>query len=124
MVLLSSIRRKTPHPWHELTSLKELDELVANSFHHPVVVFKHSVRCSISGVVRNRFKREWDFDGNDVELWHLDLLQFRSLSNAIAERFGVIHESPQILLIENGTATFHASHNAVRVSSIKEQLTG
>ena len=45
--------------------------------------------------------------------YFLDLLKYRSISNKIEEQLGVKHESPQILVIENGVCTYHTSHNDI-----------
>ena len=57
-----------------------------------------------------------------IDFYYLDLLEFRPISNTIAELFGVHHESPQILLIKNGECTYEETHNGIRMEEIIEQL--
>ncbi len=84
------------------------------------VIFKHSTRCSISVLAKNRLEK---FAGSDKLTFHyLDLLNHRSLSNEIAERFGVEHASPQILLIRKGECIYDESHHAITVEDLMEQL--
>jgi bacillithiol system protein YtxJ len=49
----------------------------------------------------------------DIDYHYLDLLQFRPVSNQIAEQFNIHHESPQILLIKNGECIYEESHNGI-----------
>ncbi len=58
-----------------------------------------------------------------IQFYYLDLLNYRTISNAIAEKFSVYHESPQILLIKNGECTYDESHGGIRMEEIVEQAT-
>ena len=86
----------------------------------PFLVFKHSTRCSISSMVKSRFERA--FDCKTIELFYLDLLRFRSLSNQLERDFKIKHESPQVMLIKGGSCIYHASHNAIDTDVIKGKL--
>jgi bacillithiol system protein YtxJ len=48
------------------------------------------------------------------------LIAFRSLSNKIAEDLNVYHESPQILLLQNGECVYDESHMAIRMDDLTE----
>lgn len=82
-------------------------------------VFKHSTRCNISSMAKNRVERDWDLD---LPIYYLDLLKFRSLCNLVAERSGVYHESPQLIVFRDGKAIYTASHSAIVVNDVKEEL--
>lgn len=107
--------------WIPLTALHQLDEIIAASHHTPQIIFKHSTRCSISSVVKNRLEA-MAAPAVPANFYYLDLLAYRSVSNAIAERLGVYHESPQILIIKNGACVFDESHTAIQPSEILEQI--
>src|SRR4051812_2639018 len=98
--------------WHTLTSEAELDELISKSENTPQVIFKHSTSCSISRVVKNRLDKG---NINGIDAYFLDLIAYRSISNKVAERLGVTHESPQILLVKNGKAIYSESHYGITV---------
>jgi bacillithiol system protein YtxJ len=49
-------------------------------------------------------------------------LQHRDISNEIANRFNVHHESPQVILIQHGECVYDESHNAIDWSDIETQL--
>ena len=64
----------------------------------------------------------WDIPEEEVEIYYLDLIANRNISNTIAERFGVRHESPQVILLKNGEAVYNASHFDIRADQLKEQV--
>lgn len=106
--------------WKELLALQQLEEIKLLSFNTPQLIFKHSTRCSISKVALNRFESVETVAG--VDFYLLDLLNFRNISNEIAEQFKVHHESPQIILIYKGNAVFDESHTAISMQEIAEQV--
>lgn len=110
-----------PDTWEHLESISDLDEAIESSQDKLVVLFKHSKRCGISFMAEERLIDGWDF-GEQVAFYHLDLIEHRSVSNAITEKLGVPHQSPQILLLHGGKVQHHASHNAVRPELIKNAL--
>lgn len=106
--------------WNDLTQPSQVQTLTELSFREPVVVFKHSTRCSISSMAKARLDREEH--GLQGQFFYLDLLKHRDISNVIAEKFDVHHESPQVILLSKGECVYDASHNAITVSELKEQL--
>lgn len=106
--------------WSPLTNLPQLEELRKASYSSPQVIFKHSTRCSISRVALGRFDREEP--QTEVGYHLLDLLQHRSLSQAITEAFGVVHESPQVLLIREGVCRYHANHLSIEPAELRKEL--
>jgi bacillithiol system protein YtxJ len=108
--------------WKNLESISMLDDAIANSSQKPVVLFKHSTRCSISTMALNRLKNIPPNTINTIDAYYLDLIAHRDVSNAIAEKLHVYHESPQVLILKNGVCTFDASHTDITVSEILEQL--
>ncbi|MCX2837656.1 bacillithiol system redox-active protein YtxJ [Salinimicrobium sp. MT39] len=110
-------------PWHALTGEKQLEEIEKESDSQPVVIFKHSTRCGISRMVLNNFERSYDLPKDEeVKLYFLDLLANRDISNAVASRFGVRHESPQMIILKNREVVHHSSHQSIEVQNIKDQL--
>lgn len=93
-----------------LRSLNTLHQIDLTSESIPVLIFKHSTRCGKSSMVLRRFKEIAKAYENQLSFYYLDLLNYRDISNTIAEKYDVIHQSPQILIIKNGTAVTNASH--------------
>lgn len=107
-------------PWTELTDLKTLDEIAEISQEKPVAILKHSTRCGISRMILKQFEAEYDLKEGAVKLYFLDLLEHREISNKIASKFNVPHESPQLIIIKNGKAVYDASHSQISAGSIKQ----
>jgi len=99
-------------PWIALNSIKQLDSIAEQSNTKTQFIFKHSTRCGISRMVMNQFVAAYDLDLN-ADLYYLDLLSYRDVSNEVGYKFQVLHQSPQLLVIKNGVVVAHASHSAV-----------
>lgn len=107
--------------WTELTDIAQLSEVTAISNEKPVVIFKHSTRCSISRMALKQFEREYDLNYS-VAAYFLDLIAHRDISNEIASRFNVYHESPQLILIRDGKAVYDVSHSDIDAVALKEKI--
>ncbi len=97
--------------WLHLVSIDQLKNALNESDNTTFAVFKHSTRCSISVMVKNRLERHWNL--NDFPVYYLDLLNYREISNYIAETLDVHHESPQLLIVKNKQCTWHKSHTDI-----------
>ena len=108
-------------PWHPLTRMEQLDEIEQESHKQLVVIFKHSTRCGISRMVLRTFESEiMDNPEQTYKLYFLDLLSNREISNEIANRFGVRHESPQMLILKDGKVVYHDSHHSIKAATLEE----
>ena len=108
--------------WNNLTELSQLEEIKEASKKTPIVIFKHSTRCSISSMALNRLERSWDIPENSLQPYLLDLITYRNISNTIADIFEVEHQSPQLLLIIDGKATYNTSHMSISLDDLKSHL--
>lgn len=106
--------------WIDLNSPHQLAEIKEFSKSRSQVIFKHSTRCSLSTLAKNRLEKKVPPGGTDF--YFLDLIKFRSLSNKIAEDFAVPHESPQVLLIKNMECVYEESHSGINMEEITEQV--
>jgi bacillithiol system protein YtxJ len=106
-------------PWIPLTSLDQLKTIVDKSKVKTQVIFKHSTRCGISRMVKRQFEKQYNLDG-EADLYYLNILKYRDISNDIAKRFGVYHESPQLLIINNGVVVKHDSHGSINDLDIEK----
>lgn len=107
--------------WIDLTDLGQLDEIVLASSEKPVVIFKHSTRCIVSKMALKQFENEFDLE-DKVDAYFLDLIEHRDISNEITSRFGVYHQSPQLLLIKAGKSVYDVSHSDIDAAKLKEKL--
>ena len=100
-------------PWIPINAEGQLQEIKERSRIRPQFIFKHSTTCGISRMVINQFTDAYSFTENDVDLYYLDLLNYREVSNEVGYKFQVLHQSPQLLVIKNGVAVAHESHGAI-----------
>ena len=107
--------------WVQLTDLGQLNEISQLSNEKPVVIFKHSTRCSISRMALKLFENEFDLS-DKVTPYFLDLITFWDISNEIASRFEVVHQSPQLLLIIGGKSVYDVSHSAIDADELKSKI--
>lgn len=104
--------------WIPLHSEAQLDSIKEQSHTRPVVIFKHSTRCSISTMAKSRLERAEAPES--IDFYYLDLLAYRPVSAKVAEVFSVHHESPQVLLIKNGECTYEETHNGISMDELVE----
>ncbi len=108
--------------WNQLTESSQIDAILEASKQKPQAIFKHSTRCSISSMAKRRLESEWDLSSDEVEVHFLDLISYRDVSNAIAHKTGVMHQSPQLILLRNGEVLAHSSHEGIDAYSVKQAI--
>ena len=104
--------------WKKIQSEEDLAEAIERSYKNRIAIFKHSTSCFISKTVLRNFEAEINNLGTDVDLYFLDLLAYRPISNKIAQDLDVNHQSPQLIVIESGKATNSASHQDISITQI------
>lgn len=110
--------------WNILSTIEQLTEIEKNSFEKPQILFKHSTRCPISDMALSRLKREEARLAAAACLHYLDLIRYREVSNEIAKRSRIEHESPQVIILVNGKVLYHASHHMILPNEIMDKLNG
>lgn len=108
--------------WQSLNQAGQLNAIIERSHDKPQIIFKHSTRCGISSMAKHQLEHDWDLDAELVDMYYLDLIAHRDMSNQIADLTGVTHQSPQIILIRKGKAVFDTSHHAISVARIRAAL--
>tara|TARA_B110000046_G_scaffold44961_1_gene49990 strand:+ start:197 stop:589 length:393 start_codon:yes stop_codon:yes gene_type:complete len=107
-------------PWNRLTSINQLIEIEKESFHQPIAIFKHSTRCGTSSMALRQFESHFKSDNTIIKLYFLDLLSFKDISNEIAIRFQVFHESPQLIVLKDGNTIHHSSHHQIDAGLLEQ----
>jgi bacillithiol system protein YtxJ len=108
-------------PWLPLTSVDQLHTIADTSKGKTQLIFKHSTRCGISRMVMNQFVAAYDVDSS-ADLYYLDLLNYRDVSNEVGYKFQVMHQSPQLIVLRNGVVVAHASHGAINELDLVKYL--
>ena len=115
----ANLNNKTKElPWIALQSKNQLEEIDEKSSLRPQIIFKHSTRCGISRMVMNQFVASYDTELN-ADLYYLDLLSYREVSDEVGYKFQVMHQSPQLIIVNNGETVAHASHGAINEIDLK-----
>lgn len=122
MGLFSKKPKPEPLPWIEVTSTNQLNELLTNIGEKPVLLFKHSTRCSISSMALNGFERNWTSGKELCDIYFIDLLKHRDVSNLTAELTGIMHQSPQAIVIKGKEIIYDATHSSIDARRIESLL--
>ncbi len=105
--------------WIPLISEDQLEHITQQSYNKPQLLFKHSVRCGVSSMVKNRLDKQKQPEG--IDFYYLDLIRYRGVSNTIASKFGIHHESPQVLMIKEGKCVYDESHMGISMDEIEAE---
>lgn len=116
-------KQNSKFAWNKLESIEDLDGAEVLSDDKVVVIFKHSTRCSVSRFVLKNFENSYDIPEDKMQLYFLDLIEYRSISNEIATRFLVVHQSPQLIVLKNGKAIFNSSHESIDANDLAQFVT-
>ncbi|MBD8018273.1 bacillithiol system redox-active protein YtxJ [Kaistella pullorum] len=114
----SASPESAPDFWKYIESESDLDKAISESSERKVAIFKHSTRCHISKMVLKNFEREVQQNDGDVSYYFLDLLEYRPISNRIESDLNVVHQSPQLIVLKDGKAINHMSHQGITTSGI------
>jgi bacillithiol system protein YtxJ len=98
----------------------QLDTLLERSKERRVWIFKHSLTCSISAHAWLEFRRFAESVEGDVVFALIEVQAARPVSNAVAQRLGIRHQSPQAILLREGAVAWHASHFDIELSALRQ----
>ncbi len=104
-----------PSFWSPVETEDDLQKAIDESAERKVVLFKHSPRCVISKAVLQNFEKEVRQSSatDSYGFWFVDVIAQRSLSREIADRFSVAHQSPQVIVLQDGKEVYNASHSSI-----------
>ena len=95
---------------------------VASALSEPIaVVYKHSPICPTSGIAYEEMRSLRQLH-RDVPVYLVDVVHSRSLSRYIAERVGIVHASPQAIILRAGVPAWHGSHFDLRAEVMAQRL--
>mgnify|MGYP000388958179 CR=1 FL=1 len=122
MGIFSTNNNQRQDLWNYLVSTEQLKEVIYASNNHSVLFFKHSTRCGISIAALNQFENQWKGSQTIGEIYLLDLLNHRDVSNEIETITGVMHQSPQVIVVKNEETIYNASHASIDAQEIERLL--
>lgn len=106
--------------WHQMQNISDLEKAIESSYENTVVIFKHSTRCGTSHHALQDLLEEYQIDDAEAEVYYLDLIRYREVSNCISDRLKIPHQSPQIIVLKNGEVVHNASHQAVKWEDVRK----
>jgi bacillithiol system protein YtxJ len=105
----------------ELTSIADLDALLGPAS-GPVALYKHSTQCGNSETALEEVRAFEEKNPTGTTIYYLDLLAHRDVSNAIAQRLGIRHESPQFIVLKDGKPLTVLNHRAIRLDALAKAI--
>ena len=105
-----------------LTDLSEIDAAIAESEKRPVLLFKHSRYCGVSAEALDELQSHIDSASADVAYRMITVQTHRPISDAVAQRLGLRHETPQAILLRDGKIVWNASHFRITASQLDQIL--
>jgi bacillithiol system protein YtxJ len=106
-------------PWIDLTDSEDVENALKVSETKMVLFFKHSTRCSISDAALSRFERNF-IPSSEIDLYFLDLIEYRDISNKIESVLKVQHQSPQVIVVQNNKVIYTESHTGIDAHEIQK----
>jgi len=111
---------KQAAPFVTIDEPAALEHLFAHSYNEPILIFKHSTTCPISAHAYREMQR---LDAGPARHVHLVVVQTaRPVSNEIARRTGVRHESPQAIVLSRGEVAWTASHYDITAAEVERAV--
>jgi bacillithiol system protein YtxJ len=105
----------------ELRRDQDLEQLLERSHKDPVVIFKHSTQCSRSAAAYEEYQT-FIAENPKTPCGTVLVIEDRELSDALEDRFGIRHESPQAIVVANGSPVWHANHFKVTARALEEAI--
>lgn len=104
--------------WRKLEDMSTYDSLMSQSSTQAFAVFKHSTRCSVSTMAKKKLESDWNISDEHIQLYYLDLLAHRDISNKLASDLHIEHQSPQLLVVKDHRCIYNQSHGNIEVENI------
>lgn len=118
----SSKENHLPEQWQNIETAEDVQSAIKASKEKPVLLFKHSTRCPISTMAYQRLEKGKSNLTDKVDVFYLDLIQYRTVSNWIAEHLNITHQSPQVILIADETVVHISTHGDIHVQGVLSDL--
>jgi bacillithiol system protein YtxJ len=108
--------------WESISDPQQVESIVQKSEQRPQLIYKHSHRCSICTISKGTLESAANDILEDADMHFINVVNSREASNFIASELDVRHESPQVILLEDGEVVWHASHGSINADAILEKV--
>lgn len=106
----------------EITTIEEIDKAIALSDDKLQIFFKHSTACPISRMAYEKLRTNYPLDLSQADIYYIGVIEQRPLSNYLADKLSVKHESPQMIVLKKGKAIFDESHLMINATILPTLL--
>ncbi|PKD44221.1 bacillithiol system redox-active protein YtxJ [Rhodohalobacter barkolensis] len=114
-------RASLSEKWLQPEAEEDLDKMVAaNSGKH--VIYKHSYSCAVCLFSKLKVEEIMDKYDDRASFHFVDVLKNRALSRKIADMTGLRHESPQIIVLNDGKVFWHESHSGISKEELEKAI--
>ena len=103
-----------------MVTREDVDEALGRE---TAILFKHSTRCPISAAARGEVERFLE-RCPDAPVYTVEVNDDAETSRYLAERTGIEHQSPQVIVARGGRAAWHANHFDVRADALRRETDG
>jgi len=108
--------------WNRISGLGVIKTVLQNSNDKPQLIYKHSHRCSICFLAKEELEKVAEELNSIADLYIVNVINQREVSNSIASKLEVRHESPQVIILKNKKVVWNGSHWSVKGKEILKQL--
>lgn len=108
--------------WQILSEPDTVEQVIRKSQEKPQLIYKHSFRCSVCLFSKSQLEQAADQIMPKADMYFVDVVGARPVSNEIARQMDVSHESPQVMIIDKGEVIFHTSHDGINTNVVLEKL--
>lgn len=113
---------ETSEHWNVLEDISDVDEVLQKSKERPQLLYKHSNRCGTCMFAKSEIEKRSEDIEERADMHFIDVINSREVSNYLAEKLNLRHESPQAILLANGKVIWHNSHSAIKSTKILGKL--
>lgn len=114
---------ETDEIWNTISESSHIEEILKKSDEKPQLIYKHSHRCSVCFVSKGNLEQASEDILDHADMHLLNVVNNRAASDTVASELGVRHESPQVILLNEGEVLWHASHGGIDADTILDKLT-
>ena len=115
-------RAEIQHMWNRISDAEDFQSIVKKSVQKPQLIYKHSPSCSVSFLTKRDLDSNAQQLSEKADMYLINVIQERALSNAIAQELAIRHESPQAILLKDGKVAWEGSHWQVNEEAISSKI--
>lgn len=104
--------------WNGICNEEELKEAILSSNAAPILILKHSYRCSVSFIAKKNLEGGLGVSIPPENCYLIDVIKDRDVAHVLSNQFSIRHESPQLFLVDNAELVWYGSHSSVNADNL------